>query len=143
MSAVAAICWRCGRTFPKGTRCPCDSERERARRRVMARIQGRGTDHWQRVRRERLEIDAHHCQLRLSGCRGAATTVHLDPRLAGDHRMASVEHTLSACAVCHGRVDGGRRGRAPFFYLQPLQPPAQGASTEPGFRGVFQGFDFS
>lgn len=67
--------------------------------------------HWRKVRRARLALDGHRCKLRLAGCTQVATTVHLDSALEGRHDLATLDNTLSACAQCHGRLDGGRAER--------------------------------
>jgi hypothetical protein len=80
-----------------GTRCP---EHTRAR--------GYTTAHWQTVRRARLDLDGHRCRLEHDGCTRRATTVHLDPHLNGNHLLATIDNTVSACLHCHGVEDGGR-----------------------------------
>jgi hypothetical protein len=47
------------------------------------------------------------------GCTEVATTVHLDPKLGGDHLRATITDVTSACAHCHGVVDGGRAQDGP------------------------------
>lgn len=68
---------------------------------------------WERLRIAALERDGCMCRIRLAGCTGTATTVHLDPRLGGNHAAATLEDLLSACAHCHGLVDGPRARRGP------------------------------
>lgn len=74
---------------------------------------GYSTQHWQRTRRARLTIDGYRCQLRHSGCTIHATSVHLDPNCNGDHSLATVSNTLSACASCHGTEDAPRSSGYP------------------------------
>ena len=74
---------------------------------------GRKTAEWRRLRKARLELDNYQCQLRLAGCTEVATSVHLDPERRGEHRGARLRDVLSACAHCHGVVDGQRAGRYP------------------------------
>lgn len=89
-------CLTCGRPTP-GSRCPsCTVDK------------GYGSAHWQQIRRARLAIDGGRCRLRHDGCTGKATTVHLDPSCGGDHSLATLENTLSACAHCHGVEDAPR-----------------------------------
>lgn len=64
--------------------------------------------HWQTIRAARLMIDGYACQLEHEGCTKHATTVHLDPACGGDHSLATIENTLSACAHCHGVEDAPR-----------------------------------
>lgn len=67
--------------------------------------------HFQRIRRERLRRAKGVCELRLRGCKVRATTVHLDPRLAGNHDIATIDDVRAACDHCHGVVDGSRSKR--------------------------------
>jgi hypothetical protein len=64
--------------------------------------------HWQHVRTARLALDGHLCQFNYPGCTGHATTVHLAPELQGDHSLATLETTRSACHHCHGIEDAPR-----------------------------------
>ena len=94
--ATLRPCLDCGRPT-RGSRCPDHTIDP-----------GYRTEHWQNVRALRLIYDGGLCQLDHPGCTGVATTVHLDPSCAGDHRLATVDNTLSACAHCHGVEDGPR-----------------------------------
>ena len=93
-----AICTSCGTT------CRLDNQRRNAK----TVSHGVKRAHNQRLRKQRLAFDGHRCQLRLPGCTGRATTVHLDPRFAGDHDAATIDDLISACARCHGRIDAPR-----------------------------------
>ena len=68
---------------------------------------GYNTAHWKRVRQSRLMYDKWLCTIQLPGCNGWATTVDLDPALNGNHALATLDNTRSACRHCHGKVDGG------------------------------------
>ena len=70
------------------------------------RAYGHHRAHWRRIRAARLTLDGHRCQIRLDGCTGTATSVDLDPRLNGQHDLATLDNTRSACAHCHGKTDG-------------------------------------
>lgn len=72
---------------------------------------GYATEHWKIIRAERLALDRHICQLAHPSCTGRATTVHLDPTCNGDHTLATLDNTLSACLHCHGVEDGPRSTR--------------------------------
>jgi hypothetical protein len=72
---------------------------------------GTHTSYWRQLRQQALERDGHTCQLQHRGCTEVATTVHLDPALKGNHRIASLEHCKSACKHCHGVEDGRRTPR--------------------------------
>ena len=70
------------------------------------RLYGRSRKHWQVIRLHRLALDGYRCQIRLDGCLMIATTVDLDPAVGGNHDLATLGNTRSACAFCHGKVDG-------------------------------------
>jgi len=97
-AACGSICTSCRRT------CRLDNERRREKRK-----RGGLTEQvWLRLRAAALLRDRHRCQFRLEGCTRRATTVHLRPELAGDHRRATLDDLTSSCAHCHGVVDGTR-----------------------------------
>jgi 5-methylcytosine-specific restriction endonuclease McrA len=74
---------------------------------------GTQTTYWRKLRTQALERDGYRCQLNVDHrCTQAATTVHLDPALKGNHRIAGLEHCKSACKHCHGVEDGRRTPRA-------------------------------
>jgi hypothetical protein len=72
---------------------------------------GTNTPYWRQLRQQALERDGHTCQLQHRGCTEVATTVHLDPALKGNHRIAGLEDCRSACKHCHGVEDGRRTPR--------------------------------
>jgi 5-methylcytosine-specific restriction endonuclease McrA len=89
-------------------RCAQLAARDSRRHRRQS-LHGRNTAAWRRLRKLALERDDHTCQLQVDGgCTGAATSVHLSPELAGDHDAATLDDLTSACAHCHGRLDGQR-----------------------------------
>src|SRR5512133_1945585 len=100
-------CVECGQPA-KGTRCPKHQRHENARRSRKAKAHGLKTPHWQKVRQERLALDGGLCTFRLPRCTYYAETVHLDPELRGNHRLATLDNTRSACRRCHGTVDAPR-----------------------------------
>jgi 5-methylcytosine-specific restriction endonuclease McrA len=121
VSPVIRLCVQCATPVPPGqTRCPKhQAERNavvRVRKDAQHKIKGYGTTHWKRVRRQHLELDGYACQIRLPLCLGIADTVDLHPALNGNHRIATVETTRSACRRCHGATDGGRRTGAASHY---------------------------
>jgi hypothetical protein len=81
----------------------------RIRKDAQHKAKGYSSANWQKVRLQRLELDQHLCTIQLPGCERIATTVDLHPSLNGDHRLATIETTRSACRHCHGAADGGRR----------------------------------
>lgn len=100
-------CKVCG-TPTEGSLCPTHRREEDARRNAKTVAHGVKRAHFQRLRREVLTVSGGLCELRLNGCTKTATTVHLDPRLDGNHDVATVDDCKAACARCHGVVDGGR-----------------------------------
>ena len=102
----------CGRRVTREEgRCPEHARAERQRRDEKTRRYGYRSPHWQRVRRERLELAGYRCELRLN-CEGAeATHVHLDPAYRGEHRTALLEDTRACCASCSGAIDAPRAQR--------------------------------
>jgi hypothetical protein len=95
-----------------GGKCPphaaAAAARDDVRRHAKQREHGRDTSAWRRLRAARLAFDGHRCQLRMAGCKRQATTVHLDPRLAGRHDVATLADVVSACDRCHGAADAPR-----------------------------------
>jgi len=89
-------CLDCGRPC-RGTRCHSH-----------ARNHGYADTHWQTIRKQRLLLDGHACTFRYDGCTRRATSVHLDPRCNGNHALATLDNTRSACAHCHGIEDAPR-----------------------------------
>lgn len=93
-------------------RCPehaaAKEARDNGRRHDRQRDHGRDTASWRRLRARRLLLAGNRCELQLHGCTEAATTVHLDPALKGDHDLATLDDVRAACAQCHGRVDAPR-----------------------------------
>lgn len=66
---------------------------------------GRDTQHWRQLRERVLLRDGYRCQIQLEGCTGKATSVHLDPRLSGQHLLASERDCTSVCRWCHDRSE--------------------------------------
>jgi hypothetical protein len=102
---------RCGRYRTIGTHCATHAAeyqgKDNKRRYAKRLAHGRQSQHWVALRRQKLAI-APLCEFRYPGCTSRATTVHLDPRLQGDHLKARLEDCASACHHCHGVVDGAR-----------------------------------
>ena len=86
---------------------------QRPRCRTCTQPDGYSSSHWQRVRRQRLNLDGHRCTLNHPGCTTVATTVHLAPELNGNHLLATVDNTRSACRRCHGTEDAPRANGYP------------------------------
>jgi 5-methylcytosine-specific restriction endonuclease McrA len=88
-------------------RCPRHAAEFNARRRHTYRSTiGK---HWRGVRQLALARDGHRCQK----CGTTDDlTVHLDPRMRGDHDSATVEACITLCRSCHGRLDAPRAAGA-------------------------------
>lgn len=103
----------CTRLTSTGAHCP-EHQRQRDQRnnqRLHAKQQahGRDTAQWRRTREARLIADEYRCQ----DCHTPiGLTVHLDPRLNGDHTQATIDTTITLCRSCHGKRDGGRSHEA-------------------------------
>ena len=91
--ALATRCLDCG-TRARGSRCPTCTRRD-----VSAR--GRNTYAWQKLRAERRRLDGDRCTF----C-GATQdlTVHLDPRLRGNHRAATLADCVTLCRSCNSSL---------------------------------------
>jgi 5-methylcytosine-specific restriction endonuclease McrA len=111
----ARICTRSGALYTTDrcncSRCITHRTADNTRRLAKRRAHGRNTAAWQRLRLRRLKLDGYRCQMQWPGCTGKATTVHLHPRLNGDHRQAKITDLFSACSHCHGIVDAPRATR--------------------------------
>jgi hypothetical protein len=86
----------------------CDAATENQRRTNLDRAHGLHTAHWRRTRAAVRTRSHGRCELQLQGCTITATTTHLDPRLHGDHRNATIADCLDACHRCHGTIDQPR-----------------------------------
>ncbi len=107
-------CAGCGRPIPKNwNRCVrCGGGlTDDQRRHALAKKHGTSTGHWKRLRQLALARDNHECTLRHARCTGVATTVHIDPRLGGNHLLATLADCRSACRRCHGKEDAPRASR--------------------------------
>lgn len=123
----------CGHLTPLGQpHCPRCNRTNNRRRHAKAQANGLQTSHWQQTRQQRLELDRQTCQR----CGAQATNVHLDPALHGNHRLASIETTLSLCHRCHGTIDAPRSAqRGGGHGTHRARPPrASHLVTESGGR---------
>lgn len=106
---IVKTCAKCPVHIPvTETYCTTHRAAEEHRRSRKRQTMGLSTGHWRRVRAARLRLDGHRCQLKHPNCTGKATTVHLDPSCQGNHRLATINNTRSACAQCHGTEDAPR-----------------------------------
>jgi 5-methylcytosine-specific restriction endonuclease McrA len=90
------------------SRCPEHQRQWIARKNEKGKRAGLKSAHWRQVRGARLQLDGYRCTFKLDRCTGAAEAVHLAPELGGNHLLADISNTRSACRVCHGIVDGAR-----------------------------------
>jgi 5-methylcytosine-specific restriction endonuclease McrA len=83
-------------------RCPRHASEYNARKRHTHR--STIGPHWRRLRQQALARD--RC------CQRCGTThdltVHLDPRMRGDHDTAVLEACTTLCRSCHGTIDAPR-----------------------------------
>ena len=61
-------CLACGRPSARSRCAKHEHDHDQARRNDKAKAHGLKRRAWQRLRRERLELDGYRCQLRLDGC---------------------------------------------------------------------------
>jgi hypothetical protein len=91
--------------------CTTHEAADRARRNERVKQYGYSSANWQRVRKQRHAIANGFCELRLDGCTINASHTHLDPRLQGDHRAATINDVVACCANCSGAIDAPRSHR--------------------------------
>jgi 5-methylcytosine-specific restriction endonuclease McrA len=113
---MARICNTCFRIFDGGgAHCPpCQQQRDRAhsaRSNAKSREQGRTTSRWRRLRLQVLARDGYTCQRCGAQPHPSQLHAHLDPRLAGDHWIATVDDCTTLCRSCHGTIDAPRSTR--------------------------------
>lgn len=106
MDVSLSPCLECG-TPCQGIRCG-DPRCGPATRADRTRVTGRDTADWRKVTRPMvLNRDGHRCRLMLPGCTTTATSVHRLPE-RGPYHDSDLSAYVSACAKCHGKVDGAR-----------------------------------
>jgi hypothetical protein len=120
-------CAKCGRPG-QGRYCPEHQRQENARRTNKVTRYGYKSAHWQAVRKQRLELAGHVCELKLAGCTIRATHVHLPARYEGQHRAADVNDCRACCATCSGAIDGARSHSS----WRPDGTEGLGARSRPG-----------
>jgi hypothetical protein len=106
MSNAMRICLgangeRCGERVPQAPgRCPRHHEMHRRQRAEQMKASGRATHHWAKLRGKVMRGWGGQCRV----CGAPAEHVHLDPRLNGDHRRATIDDCVPLCVRCHGEV---------------------------------------
>ena len=89
--------------------CQQCKREKRARQSAKITRYGYRRANWLSVRKQRLELVGHVCELRIL-CDGArATHVHLRPDFGGNHDAAAVDDARACCIQCSGAIDGARR----------------------------------
>jgi hypothetical protein len=111
MSRIVRTCHRHRTYFHPSDGCLQCRREDNKRRQAKTKRHGLRTAHFATLRTQRLRLAQSRCELGLAGCTNRATTVHLDPRLEGNHRIATVDDCLALCLHCHGVIDGGRASR--------------------------------
>jgi hypothetical protein len=106
-------CAKCGKPIPMSERyCERHAKEENKRRNARQVTRNAHTAAWRKLRKERLALDGYLCQLRVdAGCTVRATSVHLDPRLGGQHARATITDVVSACLRSTVTVSLTRRAR--------------------------------
>ena len=107
MSPLATVCHRHKALVPAGSRCPACVRDDNERRNRKSRAHGVTSPAWRRRRARKLKRSPG-CELELEGCTGKATSVHIPARYRGRHDVVPENELVSACAHCHGVVDGAR-----------------------------------
>jgi 5-methylcytosine-specific restriction endonuclease McrA len=79
------------------------------RRQAKGKAHGRKRAAWRRLRLEVLQRDRYRCRACGQGWQHGQLTVHLDPRLRGDHSRARPRDCITLCISCHGTVDAPDR----------------------------------
>jgi 5-methylcytosine-specific restriction endonuclease McrA len=113
----ARFCHYCHRAVEFGAQCQCAAAVAARKARSdhqheNQRSSGRDSTHWRHVRLAVLRRDNYRC--RYCGRSKAELrpneklTVHLDPRLRGQHEYAIVSDCTTACSRCHGKLPKGR-----------------------------------
>jgi 5-methylcytosine-specific restriction endonuclease McrA len=105
MTPVVRLCSKCGKIATHGCHCNYHHVAEQLRRRVKTKAAGYASPHWQMMRGKALDQAGHRC----SACgTSERLTVHLDPRLRGNHNLATLDACTVLCRGCHGAVDAPR-----------------------------------
>jgi 5-methylcytosine-specific restriction endonuclease McrA len=108
---VLKSCW-CGRIIEQPGRSRCSvHQREDDQRRNQRRAEsGRSSYHWIKLREQAIARAGNRCQNPACGVELTkhTATVHLDPKLKGNHRHATLNNVTVLCRSCHGSVDAPR-----------------------------------
>jgi 5-methylcytosine-specific restriction endonuclease McrA len=101
---VPRACLDCGTATRNGSRCPVHQQQQDRKRAIKQQAHGRNTSYWRKLRKLVLNRDGHTCQR----CGKPGNSVHIDPRLRGNHLLATPNRAITLCASCHGTIDGPR-----------------------------------
>lgn len=101
--AIVSACPRCGRPKP----CARHAGDDNRRRAEKSKAHGLASARWKRTRAAVLARDRGLCRLGLRYCTVTATTVHRLPEF-GTFHDGNLDAYVSACAHCHGVIDGPR-----------------------------------
>jgi 5-methylcytosine-specific restriction endonuclease McrA len=105
-SVIRRLCASgCGRITNGGRYCPEHKALEAERRWQRDLRHGTQSSYWRALRAEAKERDGHRC--RRCGT-SLDLTVHLDPRLKGNHMRARLSDVTTLCRRCHGSIDAAR-----------------------------------
>lgn len=117
--------WRAGHAAAVGAIFP-DERRPPGVPRLNRNQQAetRKSGHWAKVSRARLAYANGECEIRLPGCVKIAASVHLNPALGGNHRLATFEDCRAACVVCHGYIHATVKPEETIAQLDAVPPAA-------------------
>jgi hypothetical protein len=90
------------------TGCEICKHADSRRRNQRVKTYGYSSKNWQQIRQARRQISGGYCELKLPGCTQIATHTHLDPRLRGQHQVATVNDAQACCSSCSGAIDAPR-----------------------------------
>jgi 5-methylcytosine-specific restriction endonuclease McrA len=100
--------WRL-RPRPPNHKCgPWGVGTDNDRRAYLNKKNATKSTYWRKLRLLALQRDGYRCTLQHHGCIRHATTVHIDPRLNGNHLAVTLNDCRSACRRCHGIKDAPR-----------------------------------
>lgn len=101
----------CGQLHLLGEKCVAKQKADDRRRNQKRKTSGRNTPRWNRLRGLAIERAGNACADCGKVLPKALLHGHLDPRLKGDHHLASIDDVTVLCASCHGTRDAPRATR--------------------------------
>jgi len=119
VSPIVKPC-RCGALIDRQLKfCPTCQRADDQRRNEKRKSSGRRTPAWERLRGLAIARAGNTCADCGKVLPKALLHAHLDPRLGGEHRGATLEDITVLCASCHGSRDAPRAHSAPHLHVVP------------------------